>query len=129
MSIDLNPNHATRLTIYIGDAYRGRITVKDSSNVAVSLTNVTAMKLRIKISPEDSDSSAVLTKAIDITDVDHTLASGIIALKLTSAETTLLTAGTYYWSIRLTRSTLSSPRNIPIPFGIIVAMKTISTGA
>lgn len=110
---NLEEQESYRLSITIGNGYQATITLTDNNSVAIDLSTASAMIFCIKQSYNDTDANAILSKTIDLTDTDHTLASGIISLKLTDTDTANLTPGRYKWDIRMWKTSGPSPRNFP----------------
>jgi len=126
---NLEEQEQHRLTITIGNGYECTITVQNSEGTAQDLSTASKMIFCIKDAYDDADSAALLSKTIDLTDSDHTLASGIIALKLLYTETANLTPGRYKWDIRVWKSSGPSPRNFPQGTAEVVILPRVRYGS
>ena len=82
------------------------ITIKQDDAVSLQISMVGSLKaevddvvvVMVKENVSDIDGDAVVTKNITVTE------EGKAQINIPSSETSLLTAGTYYWSAKLTQS-------------------------
>lgn len=91
---------ANEVTMYRGDNRTLEVTVKDSSDVVVDITNYTA-KFTVRTHP---DSTAVITKTtdsaaqIDLTDPTN----GVLEIYILPTDTSSLAARTYDYDVEIT---------------------------
>lgn len=86
---------ATRnISIYRGDTYTHQVSIRDSSNVAIDITDRTYTS-QIRRSPS---SDVILTFTSAITDASN----GVVQISLTSTQTASLDTGIYIYDLQET---------------------------
>jgi hypothetical protein len=113
---DLEPDYIEALAITIGNGEYFEVIVTNDDDTPKDLSSATGIKFAIKKNPaDDLDAAAIVVIDLNLTDPDHDLPNGKVALKIADTDTDGKIPGKYYWDFRIELSAGITPKNWPKP--------------